>query len=78
MDMKVIIDWVANHTAFDNVWVEEGNYDWYTLDSAAQLQPLLEHLVDVADLNWILTCKMPIESMKFWLEMSGLMALDVM
>ena len=39
MDMKVIIDWVANHTAFDNVWVEEGNYDWYTLDSLGQLQP---------------------------------------
>ena len=22
MDMKVIIDWVANHSAFDNIWAE--------------------------------------------------------
>ena len=39
--MKVIIDWVANHTSFDNVWVQEGNLDWYNLDSLGNLQPLM-------------------------------------
>ena len=28
LDMKVIIDWVANHTSFDNVWIQEGNLDY--------------------------------------------------
>ena len=41
LDMKVIIDWVANHTSFDNVWVQEGNLDWYNLDSLGNLQPLM-------------------------------------
>ena len=75
MDMKVIIDWVANHTAFDNVWVEEGNYDWYTLDSLGQLQPPIgTDWWDVADLNYdnIDMQNAMIESMKFWLEMSDI------
>ena len=29
-DMAVILDWVANHTAWDNPWIE--NKDWYTQD----------------------------------------------
>lgn len=37
-DMKIIIDWVANHSAFDNVWTET-NKDWYELDSAGALTP---------------------------------------
>ena len=51
--MYVIIDWVANHTAFDNVWVEDGHLDWYTLDSVGELQPPLgTDWWDVADLNY--------------------------
>ena len=75
MDMKVIIDWVANHTAFDNVWVEEGNYDWYTLDSLGQLQPPIgTDWWDVADLNYdnIDMQNAMIESMKFWLTESDI------
>jgi glycosidase len=30
-DMKVIIDWVANHTAWDNPWAAQ-HPDWYTRD----------------------------------------------
>ncbi len=30
--MKVILDWVANHTAWDHVWVAQ-HPDWYTRDS---------------------------------------------
>lgn len=51
-DMKVIIDWVANHSAFDNVWTTE-HLDWYTLDSLGKLQPPIgTDWWDVADLNF--------------------------
>ena len=51
MDMKIIIDWVANHSAFDNPWVS--NKEWYTLDSTGNLQPPLgTDWWDVADLNY--------------------------
>ncbi|MCH2022101.1 MAG: alpha-amylase family glycosyl hydrolase [Saprospiraceae bacterium] len=53
LGMHVIIDWVANHTAFDNVWVEESHKDWYTLDSTGNLQPPIgTDWWDVADLNY--------------------------
>ena len=52
-DMKVIIDWVANHTAWDHKWVEEGHLDWYTPDSIGGLQPPIgTDWWDVADLNY--------------------------
>ena len=33
MGMKVILDWVPNHTGQDNVWMEQ-HPDWYVRDSA--------------------------------------------
>lgn len=68
--MKVMIDWVANHSAWDNVWVQEGHLDWYTLDSIGGLQPPLgTDWWDVADLNFDNKDmrKRMIESMKYWL-----------
>lgn len=51
--MKVIIDWVANHTAWDHKWVEAGHMDWYTLDSVGGLQPPIgTDWWDTADLNY--------------------------
>ncbi len=38
MGMYVIIDWVANHTAWDNVWVKE-HPDFYTKDSFGKFCP---------------------------------------
>jgi len=53
LGLKVIIDWVANHTSPDNVWIEQGHLDWYTLDSNGQVQPTLgTDWWDVADLNY--------------------------
>jgi glycosidase len=53
LNMKVIIDWVANHTSPDHVWVDQGHQDWYTLDSLGQLQPTIgTDWWDVADLNY--------------------------
>lgn len=55
--MKVILDWVANHTAFDHHWVTE-HLDYYTLTdegvpSVAQNQDgSLTDWTDVADLNY--------------------------
>ena len=50
-DMKVIIDWVANHTSFDAVWAD--SLSWYTLDSVGAMQPTLgTDWWDVADLNF--------------------------
>lgn len=50
MDFKVIIDWVANHSAWDNVWTE--NKDWYTLTEDGNFQPPVEDWSDVIDLNY--------------------------
>ena len=34
--LKVILDWVANHTSPDALWLKEGNLDWYELDSTGK------------------------------------------
>lgn len=69
--MKLIIDWVANHSSPDNVWVEQGHKDWYTLDSSGNLQPTLgTDWWDVADLNYDNKAmrKAMIEAMEFWIK----------
>jgi alpha-amylase len=69
--MKLIIDWVANHTSPDNVWVGQGHMDWYTLDSTGNLQPTIgTDWWDVADLNYDNKemRKAMISSMQFWLK----------
>jgi glycosidase len=50
LDMKVIIDWVANHTSWDHVWTK--NKEWYTLDSTGNFQPPVPDWTDVIDLNF--------------------------
>ena len=50
-NMGVILDWVANHTAWDNVWVAE-HPDWYTHDASGNIiYPPGTDWTDVADLN---------------------------
>lgn len=50
LGMKVIIDWVANHSAWDNVWTV--NKDWYTLDDEGNFVPPVEDWSDVIDFNY--------------------------
>jgi glycosidase len=73
--MKIIIDWVANHSSPDNVWVEEGKKEYYTLDSTGNLQPTIgTDWWDVADLNYEskeMRVRM-IDAMKFWVEKYGI------
>ncbi len=38
LDMKVILDWVANHTAWDHPWVET-NPEWYERDWSGDFRP---------------------------------------
>jgi glycosidase len=53
LGMKVILDWVANHTSPDHIWIQQGHKDWYTLDSNGNVQPTLgTDWTDVADLNF--------------------------
>ena len=51
--MGIILDWVANHTAWDHPWVKE-HPDWYTRDEKADtiICPQPWNWEDVADLNY--------------------------
>ena len=68
-DMKVIIDWVANHTAWDNPLTEE-HPEWYTKDEEGNFVPPVEDWSDVIDLNYDnpeLRSYMT-DALKFWVE----------
>ncbi len=69
MGMHVIIDWVANHTAWDNVWVKE-HPDFYTKDSLGNFVPPVADWSDVIDLNYdnkALRSAM-LDAMKYWIK----------
>ncbi len=68
-DMFVLIDWVANHTAWDNPWIED-HPDWYTKDSLGNMiPPVGTDWSDVVDLNYdnVEMRKAMVDAMKFWL-----------
>lgn len=71
--MGVILDWVANHTAWDNVWLKE-HPDWYTHDSAGNIIfPPGTDWTDVADLNYSnkeMRAAM-IDAMRYWVDSVG-------
>lgn len=68
----VIVDWVPNHTAWDNAWIE--NSDWYTQDSIGNIiYPEGTDWTDVADLNFDnqeMRLAM-INAMKYWVTEVG-------
>lgn len=49
-DMKVILDWVANHTAWDAVWTET-NPEFYSTDEDGNFYPPVEDWSDVIQLD---------------------------
>lgn len=66
-NMAVIIDWVANHTSWDNPWI--ANKSWYTQDASGNIIiPAGTNWQDVADLNFNSSDmrKEMIKSMKYW------------
>ena len=70
LGFKVILDWVANHTGWDNPWITE-HPDWYTKDSRGDIAiPMGTDWTDVADLNYDnqeMRAEM-INAMKYWVD----------
>ncbi len=69
MGMYVIIDWVANHSSWDNVWVRS-HPDFYSRDDEGNFIPPVPDWHDVIDFDYSnkeLWCYM-IDAMKFWVE----------
>ena len=67
LGMKVIIDWVANHTSPDHAWVTEKPAEWYYRDEAGNT--IIEYdWTDIAKLNY--GCQgvreAMLEAMRFW------------
>jgi glycosidase len=74
LGLKVILDWVPNHTAWDAVWMET-NPEYYTKIEGKFIAPLNEHggstgwddCVDL-DYNNPATRKAMIDAMKYWVK----------
>ena len=70
LGMYIILDWVANHTSWDHIWVKE-HPEFYTHDDAGNIIcPRNTDWFDVADLNFDvpeLRAEM-IEALKFWIQ----------
>jgi len=68
--MLVILDWVANHTGWDNHWIKD-HPEWFTKDSTGNvICPVGTDWSDVADLNYDnkeMQAEM-IKSLKYWVE----------
>ena len=69
LGMYVIIDWVANHTSWDNVWVKT-NPEFFSKDSLGNFYAPVPDWHDVIDLNYNnkeLWTAMS-DALKFWVE----------
>jgi len=69
LGMYVIIDWVANHTSWDNVWTTE-NPDFYKKDSLGKFVPPVADWSDVIALDYNnkkLWTAMT-EAMEYWIK----------
>ncbi|MCD8184754.1 MAG: alpha-amylase [Bacteroides sp.] len=67
--MRVILDWVANHTSWDNAWIQ--NKSWHTQDAGGNIiSPEGMGWSDVADLNYGSTemRSAMLDAMKYWIE----------
>jgi glycosidase len=80
MDMRVILDWVPNHTGWDHPWITE-HPEYYTQDSLGNVIDPIDPKTgeswgwtDVADLNYDNAAlrEAMIGEMLFWLEEVGI------
>ncbi len=68
--MAVILDYVANHTAWDHPWITD-HPDWYTQDASGNIViPPGTNWQDVADLNFEVEAMQnaQIENFKYWIR----------
>lgn len=69
LDLRVVLDWVANHTSPDAKWINECPADWYVRDSLGNT--IINYdWYDIAELNYdnrAVWDEMK-ESMHFWME----------
>jgi glycosidase len=66
--MAVVLDWVADHTSWDNVWIT--NKSWYQQDASGNIiSPPGQDWTDVAALNYANTDmrQAMIDAMKYWI-----------
>ncbi|MBL0013209.1 MAG: alpha-amylase [Flavobacterium sp.] len=71
-NLSVILDWVGNHTSWDNVWMSHP--DWYTHNTSGQIiSPAGTNWADVADLNYNNTEMRTamIAAMRYWVNVAG-------
>ena len=72
LGMYVIIDWVANHTSWDNVWLDE-HTDWYDKDSIGNFESPYDWS-DVISLNYDnkdMRAAM-IDAMVYWIDSANI------
>ena len=72
--MSVIMDWVANHSSWDNAWLAE-HPEWYTHDENGEITyPAGTNWEDVADFNFDNPemCQAMIDAMKWWVTEIGI------
>jgi len=70
MGMRVILDWVANHTAWDNALVEQ-HPDWYTRDWKGDFHPSpWRDWDDIIDLDYdqLALREYMTEALKYWVR----------
>lgn len=69
MDMYLVLDWVANHTAWDHPWIED-NPEWYLKNDDGDIIAPVEDWSDVAGLdydNQEMRAAMT-DALKFWVS----------
>ncbi|MDB5235858.1 MAG: hypothetical protein JWR44_2851 [Hymenobacter sp.] len=73
LGMHVILDWVANHSSWDNALAIE-HPDWYTRDSLGHFRPPVADWQDVIDLDYTKPAlrQYMSESMAFWVKNAGI------
>jgi glycosidase len=69
MDMHLVLDWVANHTAWDHPWTET-NPEWYLQNEEGEIIAPVEDWTDVAGLDYSNEemRKAMIDALTFWVE----------
>lgn len=72
LQMKVIIDWVANHTGWDHVWAKK-HPEWYEREANGEFKRAsgMDDIIELDFSNKEMR-KAMIEAMKFWVRKCGI------